>query len=300
MFGHPGQLIALASLGDAKSTLQLANDNETPYPSMHKAVRGLEKSGFVRTKRQGRMLWVSAVSPELPALARALMSEAPRQDWRNVFRGSRPYFLDALDRTGSPELAAEMTSKARSSAYHAIKAHSEQGILVKQDGRYSINPRLQHLRRFLRKASLYHAYAQVHDVDPDATILWAGGPEALFASRKGLESSNVQEGGLSAFHRFGIDLIEPELRHYFLGTRRLDAADAILQALLASPASTVTKSYCALLYETQRPSTLDAKAVLYGLEPEAKLLRKYVDTHKAPGFMGWDQHERYREQYGVA
>jgi hypothetical protein len=297
---RPTQLAILASLGEPQAVRSLAKTNDLPYDTAYKAVRQLEKRAVVATHHEGRALVAMSRSGLLPSLARSLLHDHPRSDWGQVFHGDRPTLLHVLNAVGEPELAAEICDKCRSLVYHAIAAHAPRGLLVREGGKYAINPRLSTLRNLLaewdRTAAAHHLY----EIDPTATPIWNLGPDLLFASRRRIADKRVQLGALSRFERYGLPLVLGEMTYYCTTKRRLDAADAILQSLLVEPESKVNRSYCALLLEKAKPRDLLRKARMYGLVEEARALARYTDTHESTGkFLPWAEHERYRTQYGV-
>lgn len=296
----PAQLAILASLGEPQAVRALAQANGFPYDTAYKAVRELEKRGIIATHREGRALVAASRSALAPPLARSLVFDHPRSDWSQVFHGDRPTLLHVLDVVGAPELTAEVCGKSRSLVYHAIKTHAPRGLLVRKDDSYSIHPRLATLRSLLEELDRTAAAHRLHELDPDATPTWSLGPELLFASKKRFAEKQVHLGALSRFSRYGLSFITGQTTYYFVSKRKLDAADAILQALLVDPESRVNHSYCALLLEKTEPRELLRKSRIYGLSEEARALQRYVETHEAAGrFLPWREHERYREQYGV-
>ncbi len=297
----PAQLAILASLGDPQAVRALAQTNGLPYDTAYKAVRELTNRGILATHRDGRALVVACRSAVIPSLARSLLFDHPRPDWGRVFHGDRPMLLRVLDQVGDPGLAAEVCGKSRSLVYHAIKTHAPRGLLVRRDDSYSINPRLATLRRLLEELNRVETAHQLHQIDADATPLWSLGPEILFASRKKLTGKGVHLGAISRFYRYRMSFITGETTYYYVAKRKLDAADAIIQTLLIDPESRINHSYAALLFEKAKPADLQRRSKIYGLAEEAHALTQYVQTHEATAkFLPWREHERYRQQYGVA
>lgn len=297
----PAQLALLASLAEAKGVTALARENGLPYEAAYKAVRQLEKRGILSTHREGKTLVASSRSPLAPSLARAVIFDFPQQDWSRVFHGDRPTLLRVLDKVGDPELAAEVSGKSRSLVYYAIKTHAPRGLLVRKDGEYSINPRIAPLRKLLEELDRVEAAQRLHEIDPEARLVWSLGPEILFASDKRHFPAKVQLAALSRFDEYGVSLVTGDIAYHCATKRSLDAADAILQALLIDPESKINRAYCAILFEKTKPPTLERKARIYGLVDEARDLVHYVSTHEpVDGFLPWRDHERYRQQYGVS
>lgn len=295
------QLLVLATLDRPREILHLAQANGLPHRTAHQAVDTLEGKGLLTSHRDGRHRVVTPASKALPTLARRLLEDTPRNDWGGILHGDRAVQLHVLERVGDPTLAAQVCGKARSTLYHTIDRLGTAGVLTRRDGAWRINPRLGPLRDFVDEWARVRAHHHANRVDLRATLLWYLGPELLLRSRKTLEGPDVQPGGFSAFGRYGIDLLVGGAAYHHVATRRTDAADAILQGLLAEPESRVHRSYCALLYEKTRPTTLLEKAPIYGLEQDARRVVAYVESHEAPdGFLPWKEHERYRRQYEVA
>jgi len=296
----PAQLSILASLDRPKEVGELAAANALPHRTAHQAVEVLEALGVVTSYRRGRERVVAVASKALPALARGLLVDTPRDDWDRVLHGNRPMQLHVLDRVGNAGLAAEVCGRARRTLYHTVALLAPAGVLEKPGGRWRINPRLGTLRDYVAELSRVEAHHGASRIDPQATVAWHLGPEILLRSPNDLRGETVHLGGLSRFAEYGLDLVTGGSTYYYVSTRPLDAADAILQGLLTDPESGVNRSYCALLYEIARPSGVRRKASIYGVEEEAAALMHYVESHEATGkFLPWRAHERYRRQYGV-
>ncbi len=297
----PAQLSILASLDSPKEITALAEANELPHRTAHQAVEVLEDKGIVTSHKEGRERIVTPASKALPGLARALLFDIPRDDWDRILHGDRPMQLHVLDRVGHARLIAEVCSKGRSTLYRTVEILGPAGVLVKRDGRWCINPRIGQLREFVAELARVQAHHRMGELDPTATLVWHVGPELLLRSTHDLESPHVHRGALSAFAEHGAELFLGTGTYYYAATRELDVADTILQGLLIEPESRINRSYCALLYEQEQPEDLEHKAAIYGLETEARDLVAYVETHEATeGFLPWDEHDRYRRQYGVA
>lgn len=297
---QPAQLSILASLATPQEVRELAEANGLPHRTAHQAVEVLEAQGLVTSHRRGRERVVTAASKALPTLARGLLFDVPREDWGRVLHGDRPTQLHVLDRVGNAALAAEVCGKARRTLYHTVEQLAPAGVLVKPGGLWRINPRLGPLRDFVAELARVQAHHRASQLDPRCTVTWHLGPEIFVKSRAELSGPSIHRAGLSAFAAHGVELITGASTYYYVATRRLDAADAILQGLLTDPGSTVNRSYCALVYEKVKPAGFLRKARIYGLKEEADALVRYVETHEAStGFLPWSAHERYRRQYGV-
>lgn len=300
MKGPPSHLAVLAHLNQPQPVPELAAATRLSLDTVYKAVRTLDREGVLATHREGRELVATCTSKPLPSLARALLLDYARSDWDLVLRGDRPAVLHVLDRVRRPELAAEVCGKARSTVYHTTRTLAPRGVLVRRRGGYVLNPRLGPLSQYLDELAKAKAHHRASRLDPEATLLWFLGPELLLKSRKELHGPDVHVGALSKFAEHGVELFTGEAAYYYVATRRLDAADAILQGLLVDPESRINRSYGALVVEKERPDNLLDKAPIYGLEREAEALTRYVTQHE-PGdlFLPWQDHQRYRSLYGV-
>ncbi len=310
----PEQLSALASLDEAKSVSRLAVENGSPYPTMQKAVNSLAAFGLVQTARQGRERLVSASSPTIAGLARALLFDAPRQDWRAVFHGERLVLLHVLDRIRDPALTAEVLGTSRNSVYHAIRKHAPNGLLLKEKGGYRINPRLIEFRAFLLEWNALRSTKAIRDLDPQATAMWRLGPELMFRSRKTLHALNLGYGAYSAMAAHGAPVIEKtDATTYYYSHRKLTPADAVLQAMVAEgnesaesanlPAKNVRAQWAAFI-ERHLPKPEDRKdlhrrAPIYNKSDETDAVLAFLANREAPGFLPWKEYERFRQQFGV-
>ncbi len=296
----PAQLSVLVSLEEPKRLTQIAEENALQQGTARKAVKTLEEQGVVETHKEAGHLVVACTSKALPPLARALIFDQPRSDWDRVLHGDRPTVLHVLDRVNHPALTAEVCDKTRRAIYHAIETHAPRGLLVETENGYRINPRLSALREFLSELTRTTAHHRTSRIDRDAGLIWHLGPELLLRSPNDLEGETIRPGALSRFGLYDVPLMTGQRSYYYVSTRELDAADAILQALLVDPESRIHRSYAALVYEKTRPDNLDHKARIYGLRDEAEQLAEYVERREQVGrFLPWEEHDRYRRQYGV-
>lgn len=305
----PEQLSALASLGQAKPVRVLAAENGSPYPSMQKAVNSLEAAGLVTTRRRGRERLVTAASPQISSLARALIFDAPRQDWRSIFHGERLVLLHVLDRVHDPELAAEICGLSRSAVYHAISLHAPAGLLVRTPaGGYRVNARLIEFRAFLLEWNALRSTKAISDLDPQATSMWRLGPELMFRSRKPLHAPNIHFGAYSAMSALGAPVIEKtDATTYYVSHRTLSPADAVLQAMVQesndqaqpNPASASVRAQWAAFMESHPSQDLLRKAKIYNKVDEVQAILAYLANRDGKGFLPWSEYERFRQQYGV-
>lgn len=296
----PPQLAVLASLEEPRTVKQLAEANALPYQAVYRAVQELLDRGILRSHREGKDLVVEAAAPAVPGLARSLLLDHARQDWGRVFHGDRPVVLHVLDRIGDPTLAAQVCGKTPRTVYYTIRSLGPRGLLVKRKGRYAINPLLPPLKALLEELAKAEGRRRLRNVDAKARPLWTLGPEVLFKGEGKLDGSGVHIAALSAFAMYSVPLVILHGSYYYLASRPLGVADAILQGLLVEPESRINRSYCALVFEKRKPRNLVKKARIYGLEEQAEALIRYVDKHE-PGdlFLSWRDHDRYRRQYGV-
>lgn len=296
----PPQLAVLASLEKPRSVKELAEGNGLPYQGVYKAVQELLSRGVLASHRQGRELVVEAAAPAVPGLARTLLVDQQRKDWGRIFHGDRPIVLHVLDRTGDPQLTAEVCGRTPRAVYYAIHDLAPAGVLVRPGGRWRINPLLSALKALAAELANVESLRRLRAVDPNARRLWSLGPEVLFRSDEALDQPGVHVAALSAFAAYDVPLIMMRGGYYYLSERALDVADAILQGFLAEPESKIKRSYCALVYEKHRPPNLLRKARMYGLEDMAAALIRYVEEHDDGGvFLPWYAHGRYRRQYEV-
>lgn len=295
------KLALLAALSDARPVGSLSEATGYPRQRIRRVAKELADQGLVTTRKDGRELVVAPASPSLPSLARALLDEYPDQDWGSILHGDRALLLHVLDHVHRIRLTAEVMDQTPGGVHYTAKTLAPRGILTKEDGRYRIHPRHQVLREFVEEIAKVRAHHRVSDLVSDGRIFWHLGPEVLFrSSEPDLEDDDIHVGALSAFARYDVELVT-ESNYYVLSKRGLDASDAILQTLLVQPGDRINRTYCALVYEKELPDDLIRKAPIYGLEEEAQALRRYVRSEEAPeGFLPWEEHQRYRERYGVA
>jgi DNA-binding transcriptional ArsR family regulator len=296
----PTRLAILASLDEPTRVQEIVDDNGLPYQTVYTAAQELEDQGIVTSRKEGRQRILSSASPNLPGLTQTLLFDHSREDWNQVFRGDRPVVLHVLHRVGRPSLVADIVDKAERTIHHAIETHAPRGLLVKDGEDYQINPRLGALVEMLEEWAKLRSHNLLQEVAPGGRMVWTLGPEFLFQAGETPGEDPIHAGALSRFAEYGIDLMMPGPTYYYRAHRELDVADAILQALLVEPESKRERSYAALLYELEQPEDLAFKAHIYGLEQQSRAIRRYVETHETDGFfLPWDEHNRFREQYGV-
>lgn len=295
------KLALLAALSSADSVAGISELTGYNRTRIRRVSRELADQGLVTRHKQGREVEITPSSRSLASHARELVEDFPNQDWGSVLHGDRPLVLHVLDRLGRVRETAEVVGQTPSGVRYTAQSLAEAGILVHRDGGHRFHPRHRALKGFVDEWAKLRAHHRVEGLDPSGYVLWYLGPETLLKSDEpDLEGEDVHQGAFSAFHEYGVPLITGS-SYYVVSERDLDAADAILQGLLAEPDSPVHRSYCALVYEKALPENLVRKARIYGLEEEARALRSYVREQEAhEGFLPWEEHTEYREQYGVA
>lgn len=296
----PAKLAVLASLDRPKTLSQILDQADLQRETARKAVHGLADEGLVTTHKDGRDLVVTPTSTSVPERARILVDDYPRRDWRDVFHGDRPALLHVVDHVGDPEIAAEVCDKARSTVYHALKKLGASGVVVKPDGEYGINPRIQALRDLLAGMDEARATHRLRQLGPEAHLVWHLGPELLVRAPPDVDAEGFEPAALSVFARYDVPLLHPDRVFLHASHRDLTAADHILLALLVDPPSLRNRSYAALAYEQAGHPQLDRKARIYGLEDVTDDLVRYVGAREdIEGFLPWSEHQEYREQYEV-
>lgn len=295
------KLALLAELDTAKSISALSDATGYSPIRVRRVVHDLADKGLVTKHKTGREIEVQAASKPISSKARSLLNEFPDQEWGRVLHGDRALVLHVLDQVGRLRPTAGVVGQTPRGVGYTAKSLAERGILVREDSEYRLHPRHHVLGEFLEEYVRVRAHHIVGELDPDARVIWYLGPEVLFRSDEAdLARDDLQLAALSAFPTFGVDLVT-QAHHYILSRRELGVADAILQGLLVEPGNRINRSYCALVYEKTLPDDLVRKARIYDLEDEARRLRAYVRERKAfEGFLPWEEHERYRDQYGVA
>lgn len=295
------KLALLAALATADSVAEISEATGYDPTRIRRVSSQLADQGLVTKRKRGREVEIAPASRSLASHARELVEDFPNQDWGTILHGDRPLVLHVLDHVGRVRETAEVVGQTPSGVRYTAKSLGQRGILVQPDGEYRFHPRHRALRGFVDEWAKHRAHHRVEGLDPSGYVLWYLGPEVLFKSDEDdLDGDDVHPGAVSAFHAYGVPLITGSY-YYFVSERDLDAADAILQCLVAEPDSPVHRSYCALVYEKALPENLVRKARIYGLEEEARALRTYVREQEAPdGFLPWDEHDEYRRQYEVA
>ncbi len=297
----------LPGSSDIPATAKWLSLQEPPMPlaDVHRRLATLRAKGWVRTYK-GQTgndyagLLVEPASRRLLEAIHALQQAVPGRSWGSTFHAERPVFLDTMHHVGSVTEAARICRFSSSTAYDNVRAMHQEATLVRHGDAYRLNDRVPPLHDAIHEAARLATIRRIAGDDvqqPPFDLVWHQGPEAVVSS--GAELVGLRPGGLDAFAEHGLEF-STRRRTFYAGWRKLDAADAILQAILTDPSSAQVRSYAALLYEKDRLDSLERKAVWYGLRDAPALFHRYVDQRvEVEGFLPQKEYARLKALYGV-
>jgi hypothetical protein len=309
----PPELSILAETDEPRSIRSLAQRSQGNYRAFLRAAHDLASAGAIHLEPKGRELLATATSSRLTGLANDLLGPNAHRGLPDVFRSDRPQMLLVLHSAHQVDLAADVMGKSPGAVRHMIRLLQPKGLVIKERFGYRIHPHHQALIELLQELDRLRAEARLRHLAPRARLVWHLGPEMLIQTDDPPE--DAQLAGLDAFRQYAIDIQTRGPPLYYLGNRTLTAADAILQALVATryktpdgmttPKDSVLVgpefNYAGLLWEKEKPQDIWGKADLYfGGEHQARDVVEYVhEKGDWAGFLPWAEHERLRKLYGL-
>ncbi len=251
--------------------------------SISQAVKGLERKGFITTRREGMRKSVDTSFRNYALSLIEMLKAEPYVSWEDLLSNSS---IAALFRISASD-ARLGNSISQVSLWRSIQKLSAHGMLS-PDG-HAIGDR--YLSRFINEYSDHVSRNYLLENLPEsATILWRSGYSCLFKIRNATQSAieKLPTGSVptavTKSADYGIRFLTPDSYFYFEPElKELTVEDVILHILLIGPESPTYSAYALLLAfkagKDMDPELLLKRSQIYGLEERALSLTSYVESH---------------------
>lgn len=275
------ELELLQVLQEELSVSELADrlDRSPSYTS--ELVAGLEETGLVRTRRDGRQKLVAPAESTAVELFQRLTQTHPHIDFPALLTDKMITYLYYLDTPVTVAELAAQTGDYRNTVNRVMNRLLHRGIVQKQESRYQLNDEFLILHEFATAYvhQLHRQTAATHATS--ATILWESLHEFLVQTGEPVTAPSFLLTGPDRFQEYGVPLLTTN-RHYYLYSPHRDdltAADVICHTLLIDT-GTRYQTYCLLLLAQEDPDReqlLDA-AETYGVSDIVDDLVTFLDS----------------------
>ena len=271
--------------------------------SVYRTAQSLSSKKLVTVQREGRRLVLSA-GPHGHSKALASYLEGGRRPIEPLI-GSR--LLVLLSISSNPKDLGRVAKETKLAAETVRRlAWALKGFgAVSQERRTISIPRSDVvLARFLRDFSKGACAAVLEDKAATGTVLWSEGLEFVFTARRLDDAAGVQETGITAMSRRGLQFIS-DAKYYHFGywRARLRPEDIALHNLLVNPNSTRSIAYSLLFLTKERynPKYLLQQGESVGAGEIAGQVVRYLNGEAVDSthFPGRDELKEMGSQYGV-
>ena len=270
---------------------RLALNNST----ISTAVSSLIIEGLAVKQRNGKKVIVKRSDTLHAHSLEDFLKEYPRLPIKKLFSYSSMKILSELTYPHNITDIAAMTGLNRHTSSTTLLYLSKYGIVLKKNGKYSLNQRHRHVVNFIGNYWSYIANQRLRDITEDVIILWQRGPEFLFKVQRDLDHNNepdrIHPTATTVFSGFDLGLIATT-RYYFYTKRQLTVEDYILHTILVDQQNSIYNSYALALAIRSRVKNLLNTARRYDIEEHIKSLLDYLRTkEKNSDFvLPWDEY----------
>lgn len=275
--------------------------------SISQTVKGLEKKGFVRSKKDGLKKFPQ-ISERNYALSFSDMIRAePYVPWEKLISNSN---ISVLLKYATGEDSFEY-GISPVSTWRAIRDLAAHGLLNKRSHAKAVND--EHLLHFVKGYSEHASRTYFLNLLPrDAIIIWRSGFRCIFKidnSNKGAKNlpGDVFPTAISVYPEYGIQFMTPDSYFYYEPElKEITVEDALLHTLLIGQESQTYITYALLLYLKARDkinlTELLEKSQRYNLSNLVKDLIRYIRSKGKNRKWPLPKFEELREQaelYGI-
>jgi predicted transcriptional regulator len=270
---------------------KLALNNST----ISTAVSSLIIEGLAIKQRNGKKVIVKRSDTLHAHSLENFLKEYPRLPVKKLFSYSSMEILSALTHPHNITDIAAMTGLNRHTSSTALLNLSKYGIVLKKNGKYSLNQRHRHVVNFIGNYWSYIANQRLRDITEDAIILWQRGPEFMFKVQGDLDHNNepdrIHPTATTVFSGFDLGLMATT-RYYFYSKRQLTVEDYILHTILVDQQNSIYNSYALALTIRSGVKNLMNIARHYDIEDHIRSLLDYLRTkEKNSDFvLPWDEY----------
>jgi DNA-binding MarR family transcriptional regulator len=275
-----------------------------------KAVNSLAEKGILNTSRLGLFKKVRFSDTKHAELLRRITVELAHLDPEKILASSYLEVLSCLSsmKADTKDILSE-TGLAERTVRPILKELRQRGIVLKEkDGILQIGDRFPLIKEFAMEYRRYCNQKKALEQYSDAILLWEQNREFIIRSSEAEERDGFLWTGISAFHKYGIQLFAPDFYYYFHSPRKgaLRLEDIIVHVFLTEPPSPRILLAALLLWKKNEKS-IDADYLTSISDRHGKLqiirsIERYLNTEgkeRSEGFPKWGEFTSKAKEYGL-
>lgn len=294
------------AFGEYRNISELAEALGRSPGRVSKVLRSLGEKGFVEKRKKGVSREVHLSGYKHAVSFKRMASQHPHMKFDELLHGSALEML--LPLTYGKFKAREIAGLAGVSGVtvkRRLKELKEKGVVVREEGLYSIGPFYPWLADFIQEFQSSINWNLARSFSKTAVVLWERGKEFLMKAEEEKEVENFFPTCYEKMSGFGVNLVLTGSRYYFYSPRRerLRPEDVALHTLYLekTPRNIL---YVLLLLAKNPPEWgyMEREARKFGLEWLVKDISRYLETegkHRPGYFPGWGEFKEKAGEYGI-
>lgn len=287
----------------AGSVLEIQDNTNVSSISAYRTVKSLSLSRLVESKRNGKSI---RLSPSHHGHSRALCSylEGSRRPIDPLIGSRLLVLLSVSSNPKRVEKVAEEVMLSRETVRRIVWDLGKFGAVSHESKKVSIPRSDVALSRCLRDYSKGACEAALESIEPTGTVLWSEGIEFMFASRKAVKAPGVNETGITAMAKHGLQFVsDTRYYHFAYWKPKLRKEDIAIHQILVDPKSTPNISYSLLflMKEGYSSAYLSKLGDALGIESLTKPINAFLrgENVENPDFPTRAEMAELRAQYEV-
>ncbi len=251
---------------------QIASELEVGVSWASRCVSHLSDLGFLSTNRDGMQVFVQISSNSLGERLLTLLTEEPALSLNALMGGSKLSVLPLLLPPGYS--SSDISVRARITMRTVqlfMRSWRAMGMVVLDDGLYSLNPRHELIVDFVRGYSHHRNMRRTRSEHPDASLVWEDRDEFIISVERYIEDDRYTAASTTAISRLGYDIMYRNNYYYYSPVRiTISEAEALVQNLMCDLRNPRSGRYIRKAVREKRvtKSELRKHAKKYGVEAE--------------------------------
>jgi len=293
----------LATHGNLSASV-IGKELRVMRPQVSRVLGSLRERGFVKTEKVGLSKIISLSETKHAILLRRMVLEFEHVPFHELLSGATLEVLSAISylKLKNRNEIRGNSLVSETSVAKALERLKQAGIIRKVDSTYSVSQRFEILRDFVTEFRHYLNQKAASSFANDAVVLWECNSELIVESKRREEGYGFLLTGISAFARFGIQLMAP--RFYFFHSpfvRELRLEDVILHSFLVNNRNLLP---ILLVWKKNERKIdqgyLESKAEKYGARNAVHAIKTYFTSQgreKPEGYPPWHEFTLRAEEY---
>lgn len=279
-------------------------------PQVSRAVNSLTEKGILNTSKMGLSKLVIFSDTKHAGHLRRIIVELASLHPEKILVSSYLEVLACVSLTkADTKDVLSQTGLAARTVRPVLKELRQRGIVLKEkNGTYQVSNRFSSIKEFAMEFRRYCNQKKALELYPDAIIIWEHNREFIIRSSEAKETKGFLWTGISAFHKYGIELFMPDFYYYFFSPwkRALRLEDIITHTLLIeTPSPRILLAVLLLWKKNERSMDADYLSSVsdhYGKLQIIRNIQRYLSTkgkEKPKGFPRWDEFLSKAKEYGL-